>query len=153
MNQDISREGRQNLERLVNLVRFRLQDKAKAKTLDLSGNVVYIDTNIYSQETLEAFIELSISNFNQTPLFTDYSVENSRFVDCFADVLVEGAVLYALSSQALLERGREFQISDGGLSFTPPGVAEMLNTQFSTLLHHHWEKVKHIKLNIEDFRK
>lgn len=153
MNQDISREGRKNLDRLVDLIRFRLQDKGKAKSTDAQGNTIYVDTSIYGRETLEAFVTLSISDFNQTPDFTDYTIENSRFVDCFADILVEGAVLYALSSQALIERGREFSIGDDGLQFTPPTISEMLNTQFSTLLSHHWEKMKYIKLNIDDFRK
>ena len=153
MNQDISREGRKNLDRLVDLIRFRLQDKGKAKSTDAQGNTIYVDTSIYGREALEAFVTLSISDFNQTPDFTGYTIENSRFVDCFADILVEGAVLYALSSQALIERGREFSIGDDGLQFTPPTISEMLNTQFSTLLSHHWEKMKYIKLNIDDFRK
>ena len=153
MNQNISREGKANLERLVELVGFRLKNQGKAKSVDLIGNTIYIDTAIYNQETLEAFIELSISEFNQTPEFTNYTIENGRFIDCFAEVLVEGAVLYALASQALLERGREFAIEDGGVYLDPPKVSEMLNTQYSTLLSHHWDKLKHIKLNINNFQK
>ncbi len=102
---------------------------------------------------LEAFIDLAVSEFNSTPDFTDFTLENSRFVDCFAEVIVEGATLYALSSKALIERGREFQITDSGLQMQPPAVSEMLNTQFSTLLAHHWDKLKHIKLHIKSFTK
>jgi hypothetical protein len=153
-NKYLSSEGQHNSDRLVSLLQDRLNDKSKVKSVDSVGNVVYIDCNIYSKSVLESFIDLSISEFNQTPSFTDFSLGNSRFVDCFAEVLVEGAVLYALSSQALIERGREFTISDnGGVEFNPPAVADMLNTQFSTLLGHHWEKLKHIKVHINTFKR
>ena len=68
-------------------------------------------------------------------------------METFAEVLVEGATLYALASQALLERGREFQMSDNGISFDPPNLSELLNTQYSILLVHHWDKLKLIKLS------
>ncbi len=138
---------------LISLLRHRLHDNGKAKSNDAQGNVIYVDCDIYSQTMLEAFIDLAVSEFNATPEFTDFTLENSRFVDCFAEVLVEGATLYALSSKALIERGREFQIGDDGINFHPPAVSEMLNTQFSTLLAHHWEKLKHIKLHIKSFTK
>lgn len=54
-------------------------------------------------------------------------------------------MLYALASQALLERGREFQTTDNGVTFNPPSISELLNTQYSVLLQHHWEKLKTIK--------
>lgn len=152
-NKDLSSEGQRNSDRLINLLQDRLNDKGKAKSTDTQGNVIYIDCNIYSKSVLESFIDLSVSEFNQTPDFTDFTLETSRFVDCFAEVLVEGAVLYALSSQALIERGREFRITDSGVNFDPPAVSDMLNTQFSTLLGHHWNKLKHIKVNIGSFKR
>jgi hypothetical protein len=151
MKKELSSEGQSNCESLINLVRDRLQDRSKSKSHDQYGNIVYIDTNIYSEELLKSFVDLAISDFNQTPIFTDFTLENGRFVNCFAEVLVEGAALYALSSQALIERGREFRIQDDGLLFQPPSVSEMLSTQFCTLLGHHWDKLKYIKLHITDF--
>ena len=152
-NQNFSSEGQRNSNSLVQLLKHRLHDNGKAKTVDQHGNVVYVDCDIYAKDVLEAFIDLAVSEFNATPDFTDFTLENSRFVDCFAEVLVEGATLYALSSKALIERGREFQIGDSGLQFQPPAVSEMLNTQFATLLTHHWEKLKHIKCHIKSFTK
>lgn len=150
---DISSEADRNLNTLLTLLKNRLHSNGKAKTNDEHGNIVYIDMDIYTKEVLESFIALSISEFNQTPHFTNFSLENSRFIDCFAEVLVEGATLYALSSKALIERGREFSINENGVSFYPPSVAEMLNTQFSTLLSHHWDKLKVIKHSIKEFNK
>jgi hypothetical protein len=152
-NKNFSSEGQRNSDMLVTLLRSRLHDNGKAKSNDAHGNVVYVDCDIYKKEMLEGFIELSVSNFNQVPYFTFFTLEDDTFVDCFAEVLVEGATLYALSSQALIERGREFQIVDKGITFDPPTVSEMLNTQYCTLLSHHWEKLKTIKNRITEFKK
>lgn len=94
---------------------------------------------------LVTFIQLSISEFNQTPYFTFFSLEDDRFVSLFSEIIVEGAVLYALGSQALIGRGREFQFNESGISFTPPTLSELLNTQYERLLNHHFEKLKLIK--------
>jgi hypothetical protein len=150
-NKNISSEGQRNLDSLIASVKTRLNSSGKAKSSDQLGNVIYVDCDIYSKETLESFIDLAVSEFNAIPKFTNFTLENSRFVDCFAEVLVEGAVLYALSSQALLERGREFMIKDEGVHFNPPAVSEMLNTQYQILLGHHLEKLKYIKLEISNF--
>ena len=153
MNKNFSSEAQRNLTTIINLLKHRLQSQGKTKSLDEHGNTVYIDCDIYSVEMLESFVELSISEFNQTPHFTNFTPENSRFMDCFKEILVEGATLYALSSQALIERGREFQLTDDGLHFNPPNISEMLSTQYSTLLSHHWDKLKTIKQNISEFEK
>lgn len=150
-NKNISSEGQNNYNTLVDLLKNRLQSNGKSKSNDEYGNVVYVDVDIYGREVLQSFIDLAVSEFNQTPHFTNFTLENSKFVDCFAEVLVEGATLYALSSKALIERGREFSIDSGGISFVPPSVADMLNTQFSTLLTHHWDKLKTIKSRITEF--
>ena len=144
-NKNLSETAQQNSDVLVNLLQDRLRSSGKAKSIDTNGNTIYVDCDIYTKETLESFIDLSISEFNQTPYFTFYSLEDGKFVETFTEVLVEGATLYALSSQALIERGREFQITDSGLTFDPPNVSELLNTQYSVLLGHHWDKLKVIK--------
>lgn len=141
-----------NLDKLVSLVKVVLRSNSKAKSADAAGNTVYVDLDIYDRSVLESFIHLSLSNFNQTPYFTFYTLEDTRFVDLFTEILVEGAVIYALGSQSLIERGREFQITDNGLVFDPPGVSELLNTQYSTLLQHHFEKLKLIKMEIKSVK-
>jgi hypothetical protein len=152
-NRNFSSEGQRNSDILINLLKLRLHDNGKAKSTDGLGNTTYVDVPIYEKDVLEGFLDLAVSEFNSVPDFTDFTLENSRFVDCFAEVIVEGAALYALSSKALIERGREFQLVDNGLQMQPPAVAEMLNTQFSILLTHHWNKLVHIKLHIKSFTK
>lgn len=144
----LSDTAQKNSDTLVNLLQDRLRSKGRAKAADPQGNTIYVDCDIYTKETLESFIDLSVSEFNQTPTFTSYSLQDTSFVTTFTELLVEGATLYALSSQALIERGREFQITDNGLNFDPPNVSELLNTQYSVLLSHHWDKLKFIKSGI-----
>jgi len=73
---------------------------------------------------------------------------DSDFVDQFLEILVEGATLYALTSKALIERGREFSITDNGINFVPPTVSELMMTQSNTLLTHYWDKLKMIKASL-----
>src|SRR5208283_1552295 len=131
-----------NSDKLILLLQNRLRSNGKAKSCDSFGNTIYVDCDIYTKEILDSFLELSVSNFNQFPIFTNFTLGDDKFVDTFAEVLVEGATLYALSSQALIERGREFSIQDGSIHFNPPTVSELLNTQYSTLLGHHFMKLQ-----------
>jgi hypothetical protein len=46
---------------------------------------------------------------------------------------------------SLLEWGFDFKLKDISLSFQPPTVSELLNSQWSSLLSAHNEKLKYIK--------
>ncbi|GAF93973.1 unnamed protein product, partial [marine sediment metagenome] len=59
------------------------------------------------------------------------------------------AVLLALAAQALIERGREFSITDSGVTYQPPAVSDMLNTQYSAQLADYKEKLKMIKCSMK----
>jgi len=144
---DLGPLNNENLNKLINLLSSALSSKGKEKKNDEHGNIVYIDVNIYSKEVLANFLQLSLSNFNQVPKFTNFTFDNDKFVETFKEILVSGAILYALSSQALIERGREFSVSveNGGVNFIQPSLAEMLNTQHERSLYHHYDKLKMIK--------
>lgn len=138
-----------NLNKLLKLLQKRLRSKKEVKITDNSS----ANVDVFSDDTLVSFLVLSLSEFNQTPNFTSLTFENKKFVDLCSEILVEGATLYALASQALLERGREFMLKEGGIKFTPPEVSEMLNTQYSILLNNHYEKLKYIKSNFAHLEK
>lgn len=141
-----------NKETCLKSLKAVLQSTDKAKSIDNHGNVVYLDVDVYSDEMLNTFLDMSLSDFNQTPYFTFYSYQDEKFVKIFMASLVKGAVLYALSSQALLERGREFTIVNGGINFDPPNLSEFLMTQYRILLEHHFQELKNIKNSIHDFK-
>lgn len=134
-----------NVNKLIKSLRARLNSAGKARSSDAYGNTTYVDCDIFSVDMLTTFIATALWDFNQVPYFTFFRFDDDDFVDQFGEVLVEGATLYALASIALIERGREFQLTDNGLNFNPPTVSELLQTQYSTLLSHYWEKLKYIK--------
>lgn len=134
-----------NINKLIKAVKARLNSSGKAKSVDSYGNVIYVDCDIFSIDTLTVFLGIALSDFNQVPFFTFFTFDDDNFVNQFFEILVEGATIYALSSHALIERGAEYQITDNGLNFNPPTMSELLNTQYSTLLSHYWEKLKYIK--------
>lgn len=142
---DYSQSAIKNINKLIKSLRARLNSAGKAKSVDGYGNVIYVDCDIFSIDMLVTFLATALWDFNQVPFFTFFQFDDDNFVEQFGEILVEGATLYSLASKALIERGREFQITDNGLNFNPPTVSELMNTQYSTLLSHYWEKLKYIK--------
>ena len=133
-----SQQAIRNINKLIKSLKARLNSSGKSKAIDGYGNTIYIDCDIFSIDMLVTFLSTALWDFNQVPYFTFFQFDDDNFINQFGEILVEGATLYSLSSKALIERGREFQITDNGLSFNPPTVSEMLNTQHGTLLTHYF---------------
>jgi hypothetical protein len=134
-----------NINKLLKSLKTRLNATGKTKSKDSFGNIVYVNCSIFSVEVLVSLLANSISLFNEIPHWTFFTFADTSFIDQFHDVIVEGALYMALASQALLERGAEYTISDNGISFTPPTLSELLNTQASAMISSHQEKLKFIK--------
>lgn len=134
-----------NINLLLKTLRARLDSRGKAKSTDAYGNVIYIDCDIYSVDQLVSFLANSLTLFNEIPYFTSFTFDDTEIIAQFHDVIVQGAAIMALASKALLERGREFNITDNSLNFQPPTVSELLNSQYGTEIANNFEKVKYIK--------
>lgn len=143
-----SQAATKNINKLLKSLRARLNSQGKAKATDGYGNTIYVDCDIFSVDMLVTFLATALWDFNQVPFFTFFQFDDDYFVEQFGEILVEGATLYALASKALIERGREFTLSDNGINFTPPTVSDLMNTQYSSLLSHYWEKLKFIKASL-----
>lgn len=146
---DYSQAELKNINKLIALLRARLNSAGKAMVKDEYGNDQLIDCDIFTIPQLALFLEASLSGFNEFGHFTDFTWDNYDFVRRYAEILVRGGLIYALSSKALIERGREFNISDNGVTFQPPGVSDMLNTQYSTEYSAWREDVKQIKAQMK----
>lgn len=138
-----------NINKLLKAVRARLNSSGKSKKTDAYGNTNYVTCDIFSVDMLVTFLASALWEFNEIPHFTSFTFDDDAFIEQFGNILVEFAVLWALASQALIERGREYQITDNGISFQPPTVSELLNTQYTTGLSHWWEKIKFIKNSLK----
>jgi len=137
-----------NINKVIKAMKARLNSSGKSPSVDANGNLMYVDCDIFSTQVLTTFACMALSKFNQTPYFTFFTYDETHIIDQFFDILAELAWLYALASQALIERGREFTITDNSVNFNPPSVAEMLNTQYNTDLAHAWDQLKYIKNSI-----
>src|SRR5579859_3422391 len=60
---DFSQQAIMNINRLLKLFKMRLASRGKAKTTHKDGNVIYIDSDIYSTDQLVGFLVLSLSDF------------------------------------------------------------------------------------------
>lgn len=138
-----------NINNLLKSLRARLKSSGNHRTTDEFGNIIFADCDIFSTDQLVTFVAHALSEFNEIPHFTFFTFEDTPIIEQFHAVLVQGAVLMALSSQALIERGREFQITDNGIGFTPPTISEMLSTQWSTELANWYQKIDLIKKNLK----
>jgi hypothetical protein len=134
-----------NVNKMLKILKARLNNNGKAKSSDSFGNVIYVDCNIFSDDMLITFLANALSEFNSIPYFTFFTMEDTIIINQFMNVFVERATIDALASQALIEKGRSFSINDSGVSFTPPDVSELLNSQYGTMLTQFNDKLKRIK--------
>ena len=138
-----------NINKCLKALRARLNSSGKVLTKDSFGNDIYVDCDIYSVDMLVTFLADSLSLFNEIPHFTSFTFDDSEIIAQFQNVIVQGALIFALASKALIERGREFSISDNGLNFTPPTMSDILGTQYQKEMDNHMEKLKMIKQNMK----
>lgn len=138
-----------NINKLVKTLRARLNSSGKIGLIDANGNTYYQDCDIFSVDTLVTFLAASLAEFNAIPHFTQFNFDHTSIIDLFHYILVEGATIYALSSQALIERGREWQIQDNGISVNVPTISELLNSQYSQMYTTHLDKLKQIKASMK----
>jgi hypothetical protein len=144
-----SQTATQNINKLMKTLKARLNSAGKSMGVDSFGNPTYFDCDVYDVDTLVTFLANSLTLFNEIPTFTYFSFDDVMIIDQFHDVIVQGATIMALNSKALIERGREFAITDNSVSFSPPGVSELLNSEFGAELANHMEKLKMIKSSMK----
>lgn len=136
---------------LLAQLKCRLKNNAKAETLDEYGQKIYVDCPIFTDDELLCFLNGSLSEFNQTPHWTGFSYDHSIIYERNAHVIVEGAYILALGAQMLIEAGREFTVTDNGITMQPPPLSTTLNNQFGTLLTAHTERLKLIKCSMKPY--
>lgn len=103
--------------------------------------------DILSIDDMESFIWLALSEFNATPTFTSYTTADPSIYTIFSDLIVEGAYLKALPSLIPAEAGREWVVTDDGISVTPASVSSALSNIMSALYSEYRAKLKEAKRN------
>lgn len=124
------------------------RDEYGAFIVDGYGEMVMEDCPVFSDEILACFLSSSLSEFNMIPFFTSFSFAEEIIYKTFSHAIVEGAYIMAVSSQALVEKGRDFTISDGGISYQPPALGDFLQQHYTGYLTSYRERLKFIKNSI-----
>ncbi len=130
----IGKRGQCIKDRAVAMTRVRLKD-------------IVPECWAFCEDEIDMFLETSLSDFNAWPTFTSFTWDTVP--TNFLGVLVLGAQVFSLFAQGLLESGREFTITDNGISFTPPQISGYMQSTASTLLAHYTELRETIKRNIK----
>ena len=139
----------EGINKLLRILKKRLKNDGTRKVSDGAGGFIDEACSIFSNDELICFLINSLSEFNQIPHFSDFQFSDNQIQNIFSAIIIQGAVLLALAAQALIERGREFVITDNGVTYQPPAVSEILNTQYATQLADYKEKLKFIKINLK----
>jgi len=101
----------------------------------------------FSESEIDMQLETSLSDFNAWPTFTCFTWDT--LPETFLGVITLGAQVFSLFSQGLLEAGREFTVTDNGISFVNPPISGYMQTAASTLLQSYTDMKEKIKANIK----
>lgn len=137
------------INKLLKILKKRLKNDGVRKVPDGEGGFIEEKCSVFSDSELICFLINSLSEFNSYPHFTNFTFSDPVICDLFLDIIIQGALLLALAAQALIEKGREFSITDNGVTYQPPAVSDILNNQYSAQLADYKEKLKIIKTNIK----
>ena len=139
----------EGINRLLGCLKNRLKNNLEVETTDAYGNITFTDCTIFTDEELTWFLKCSLSEFNQTPHFSDFTFGDEVIYNRFGYIIVEGAWIMALAAQMLIEAGREFTITDNGVTFNNPPLSATLNNELSQFVTRHTEMLKYIKTSIK----
>ena len=153
---DFSEAELTGLNILLKHLKARLRSDGQKPSRDEYGAFIYDgygemqmeDCNVFSDEILACFLCASLSEFNMIPFFTSFTFADEIIYKTFSHAITEGAYILALSSQALVEKGRDFTISDGGISYQPPALGDFLATNYQNFMTSYRERLKFIKNSI-----
>jgi len=153
---DFSEEEILGVNTLLKFLKARLRNDGKKPVRDQFGAIVYDaygdivteECNVFSDDILVCFLCQALSEFNMIPFFTTFTFADEVIYKLFAAAIVEGAYVFAIASQTLVEKGRDFTISDGGLSYQPPALGDFLQSHYGTWLTSYRERLKFIKNSI-----
>jgi len=146
-----------NVLLLMKLLRVRLgsdgvrrkRDQYGRYITDATGNYVLEPCNVFTTEELYIFLKASLAEFNSVPHFTSFTFNDTNFVNMFQHELTEGAFIMSMALQGLREKGREFQMTDDGLSYQPPQIADYLKGMMSEYMTSYRERLKTIKCQMK----
>jgi len=101
----------------------------------------------FENDEISLFLDGALADVNAWPTFTSYNW--TTVPDDWIHLVAMGGQVMALYAQALIEAGREFQITDNGIQFNPPGVSSAMQSIAGTLVQGYTERKEKVKYNIK----
>jgi hypothetical protein len=130
---------------LLYSLKNRLKNNVEVESTDAYGNIEYVSCTVFTNDELVWFLRSSLSEFNQTPHFSNFTFAEEVIYERYSHVIVEGGFILATAAQMLIEAGREFTITDNGVTMNPPPLSQTLNNELSQFLTNHLNTLKFIK--------
>jgi len=146
---DFSEAEVEGVNRLLKILKRRVKNDGIRRVPDGAGSYMEVECAVFSEDELICFLVGSLSEFNQTPHFTTFSFADQQIQETFMHIVTQGAALLAMAAQTLIEKGREFVITDAGISMSPPAISEILNSQYSVQLADYRSMLKSIKCSLK----
>jgi len=125
------------------LLRGMLKKRLRSTIYNTEGS----SCPIFSNDLLLSFLCASLSELNATPAFTTYSFADNVIQTLAVDLMTQGALLVAWSSQAIIEAGFELTVNDNGVTVNPPPVSTTMTGLYTTQLTEYRAKLKEFKRN------
>ena len=118
-----------DLEKLKEMPEFKfLMDCVDATVSNvgkrLGANNQYEDVKVFGDNDVAKALVMAVSDLRQNGAC--WLIDYPPMLYEHAGILVLGASQYLLGGHTLLEAGRAFVVSDNGVSFNPPPLAETL---------------------------
>lgn len=153
---DFTQEELKGINVLLKLLKLRLRshgispvrDEFGKILTDGYGEIITKECNVFDDDVLVGMLISALSEFNSTPFFTTYRFSDELVYIMFSQPIVEIAYIFAVAGQALIEKGRDFTISDGGINYQAPQLGDFIQSHFSTWLTASRERIKFIKNSI-----
>lgn len=147
---NFSEEEIVNINILLEALRSTLKSNGVKEVVDpITGLVTLVPCTVFSDDELIQFLCISLTEFNSRPFVSNIRFSDIRVSQLWKYILVEGAHLLALGAQVLIEAGREFNVSDNGISFQPPPLSTAINNQFSARYTQYKQDLDLIKRNMK----
>ena len=133
------------IAKLTDLLKIRLASKSFVK--NAKGESV--ELNVFTDEQLYEYLEYGLTAFNSVPNFTFITFNDGIAIANVGIYIVRYAANVTLLSRGLIEKGRQIDLEDQGMTYTSPDIAEFMLKQAELELSGWFEEVKCVKADVK----
>lgn len=138
---DYTDEEKKIITDLIDLFRVTVNDD------DPEKNILDKKTNHYSDQKILALIKRALSDINGTPPRTTYSL--TYFVNNIDDtILIDGAVLFAMMGEGILQLRNQVDFSDSGLTIAMFNKTGQYQSWVQLLMQNYFSAKAEIKATV-----